>query len=278
MNDDFYTELSNNQCKIVHPDLSLIFRHDGLSENLNSPYFVRGIGELKERKYDNRIDVFKLAENGEERQITNFNWDNCRDKNDFVRECQNIFLNWLRLKEHTNNFSFKIPYFHSFPTENFEELYLDTEHEVLYLSWSGHTLLFIPNKANFHTSRINVFQIIKENHLIYRSNFEIPNLQGKEDFIATSKKYFRIWCETNENKNSFDNPIFNDFGWKAKVGENNWWEFDKFAEMHVFTPRSLRDNTQNPLLYPYLQWQKSKGVQVNLHYPDSEYMVENYPS
>lgn len=277
MNNDFHIEINNNECKITHPNLSLIFRHDSLNENLQIPYYVRGVGELLERKYDNRIDVFKVEE-GNEIYITNFNWGNCRNKNDFVKECQNIFINWLSMSEKNDNFAFELPYFSSFPMNKFEELYEDSEHESLYLSWNGHTLLFIPNESNFDTSRVNVFQIIKEKQLVYRSNFEITNLQGKKDFIATCKKYFRIWCETNQNHNSFDNPIFNDFPWKVGTRENNWWEFDKFAEMHVFTPRTLKDNTQHPLLYPFLQWQKSKGMQVSLNYPESEFMVENYSS
>lgn len=215
---NMYIENGDNYYRIQNEDMILIFRFDKVYKNTQVKYKVRNKGtnlKFDERKFYNRIDVYQI-ENGKEIYKTNFNFTNYRDDSDIEKECKNYFQNWVNL-----NYDFTLMKHEPLPHEKIKLIYEDNEYECLYLSLENKILAFIPQHPNFNTERINVFQITENNHFIYRSNFEMKNIQNKEDFIANCIKYFYIWIMENKKKNSFDKPKFNSFPWQSEI-DNAW--------------------------------------------------------
>jgi hypothetical protein len=269
--DKMKSETGDKYCRIQNEQATLIFRFDELYINTPVEHQVRGWDiTLSERKFYNRIDVNQI-ENGHEVYKSNFIWTNCKNKNDFQRECENYFLNWTNL-----NRDFKAMRFETLPDEKPNFIYEDKEHECFYATLNEQTLVFIPQQAKFDTQRINVFQILQDKVFVYRSNFQMNDIQGKDDFIASCIKYFYIWFKVNQQHNTFLEPIFNPFPWKAEA-DNPWWEFDKWAEMNVFTPRTLCEEAGiHPLISPFLLWKQTEGFKVSLRSPGDSEMAGEY--
>lgn len=254
-------EEGQNYYRIEQNTKVLIFRFENLYKNTQVQHIVRGkikAINFTERNFFNRIDIYQI-ENDKEIYKTNINFTHYNHDEDIKRECINYFVNWLNL-----NCNFKQMMGDKLPDEKLNIHYEDDKYESLFLNLNNQTLVFIPQQRFFNTERINVFQITDNNQFLYRSNFQIHKIQNKDDFIATCIKYFYIWIK--ENKNSFNNPKFNQFPWKADI-HNAWWEFDRWPEMHVYTPRTLQNPfEQDPDVSPFILWKKSEGYEVDKKY------------